>query len=233
VFRGVPRHKARISSKTTKEFSRDVYNVDPLFQDVAKDNVRLKKGSPAIGTGVGGVAIGALDYPNVYYVDPWHGGASDDGFGYPGAPFKTLAKALSVAEDGETIVLRGAVYRELVKPTRAGVTLRAAKGERVTISGADEITGWKRRGEAWAAPLAAKPTRLLRDGEPFAAFTYDDAAKAIAVSGFDPRLSLLETVVRQNAIDLSAAPSTKVEGLATANTLGEAVVSQPSQPGPR
>jgi len=220
-------------SNLNTDFSRDVYNVDPLFEGVAKDNVRLKKGSPAIGAGVGGVTIGALDYPNVYYVDPWHGGASDEGFGYPGAPYRTIAKAISVAEDGETIVLRGAVYRGLVKPTKAGVALRAAKGEKVTISGADEISGWKRQGDAWAAPLAAKPTRFLRDGEPFTAFTYDDAAKTVAVSGFDPRLSLMETVVRDNAIDLSSAPATKIAGLDTADTLGEAVVGQAKQHGSR
>jgi len=36
----------------------------------------------------------------------------------------------------------------------------------------------------------------------------------------------METVVRQKAIDLSAAPGTKVEGLETANTLGEAVTGK-------
>jgi len=39
----------------------------------------------------------------------------------------------------------------------------------------------------------------------------------------DPRLSLMETVVRQNAIDLTGAPGTKIEAIDTASTLGEAV----------
>jgi len=216
-------------SSAACDYSKNVLNVDPLFVDLAKDNVRLKKGSPAIGAGVGGVTIGALEYPNVYYVDQRHGGASDEGFGYPGAPFKTIAKALSVAEPGETVLVRGGTYRELVTPTRDGVTIKAAKGEKVVISGADEITGWKRsgeRGDKWTAPVAARPTMVLKDGKAFAGFSYDNAAKTVIVSGFDPRLCLMETVVRQKAIDLSAAPGTKVEGLETANTLGEAVTGK-------
>ena len=39
---------------------------DPLFVDPQGRNFRLKKGSPAIGAGQGGVTIGALEYPNVY-----------------------------------------------------------------------------------------------------------------------------------------------------------------------
>jgi hypothetical protein len=205
-------------------YEKNVMNKDPLFQNLSGDNVRLKKGSPAIGAGLNGATIGALDYPNVYYVDIWHGGASDNGYGYPGAPYKTVAKALAVAEDGETIILRGGVYRELVKPTKPGVTIKAMKDEKVVISGADEITGWNRDGDKWTAPLAAKPSKVLKDGKPFAEFTYDDAAKTIAVTGFDPRLALLETVVRQNAIDLSAAPGTKFADIKTADTLGEGQV---------
>ena len=213
-------------SHNPTDYSKGVLNKDPLLQNLSGSNLRLKKGSPAIGAGVNGVTIGALEYPNVYYVDARHPGSSDEGFGYPGAPLKTVAKALAMAEKGETIVLRDGVYRELVKPTKAGVILRPMKGEKVIITGADEISGWKRDGDRWAAPLAAKPTKVLKDGKPFAEFTYDDGAKSIVVSGFDPRVHLMETVVRPNAIDLSAAPGTKIEAIDTVNTLGEAVTGK-------
>ena len=84
--------------------------------------------------------------------------------------------------------------------------------------GADLIAGWKRDGNKWSAPLAAKPVKLLRDGKPFRAFTYDGNEKQITVSGFDPRRHLFETVVRAKAID-TAGVQVKIEGLGTANTL--------------
>jgi hypothetical protein len=207
-------------------YGSNVLNRDPLFVDLGRDNVRLRQGSPAIRAGVGGATIGAVDYPNVYYVDARHAGASDQGFGYAGAPFKTIAKAVSVAEGGETIVVRGGVYRELVKPARALVTLKAAGREKVVVTGADEIRGWTRQGERWAAPLAAKPTKVLRDNQVLEEFTYDDLAKTIVVSRLDPRLHLMETVVRRNAIDLSGAPTTRIEAIETADTLGDAVLGK-------
>lgn len=105
----------------------------PKFADLEKKNFRLTEGSPAIDAGERGRDTGALEYPNVYYVDPRHPGASDGGFGYPGWPFKTVAAALGVAQSGETVVLRGGVYRELIRPKTDGITIRAAKGEKVVV----------------------------------------------------------------------------------------------------
>ena len=82
-----------------------------------KRNFRLRKGSPAVGAGKGGATIGALEYPNVYYVDPRHPAAADEpAWGYPAVPLASLAKAWRWREPGETIVLRGGVYRETLRP---------------------------------------------------------------------------------------------------------------------
>ena len=157
-------------------------------------------------------------------MDPRHPAAADEpAWGYPGVPLATASKACAIAQEGETIVLRGGVYRETLRPASDGVTIRAMKGEKVTISGADAVEGWKREGGAWSAPLAAEPKKLLRDGQPWSEFTYDETAKRIVVkAGGDPRLHLFETVVRDSGINLAGRKDVKVEGVEVVDTLGEA-----------
>jgi hypothetical protein len=194
---------------------------DPRFVDAGNRNFRLQKGSPAIGAGKGGVTIGALEYPNVYYVDPRHPAASDEpAWGYPGVPLASLAKACMVAEPGETIVLRGGAYRETFRPRNDGVTVRGMEGELVIISGADLIEGWKREADgSWSAPLAAKPKKILRDGQPWDGFSYDETAKRIIVKSGDPRPHVLETVVRRQGVELAGKSGTKMENVTVKDTL--------------
>jgi len=87
----------------------EVADGDPNLAAPNSGNVRLTKGSAAIGAGADGGAIGALEWPNVYYVDPRHPGASDEGFGYAGWPYKSAGKALAVAETGETVVRQNGI----------------------------------------------------------------------------------------------------------------------------
>jgi hypothetical protein len=201
---------------------------DPLFIDATNRNFRLQKGSPAILAGQGGVTIGALEYPSVYYVDPRHPAATDDPvWGYPAVPLASLGKACAVAAPAETIVLRGGVYREVLRPKNDGVTIRAIPGEQVIVSGADVIEGWTRGPDGtWSAPLASKPKRILRDGQAWTEFTYDPVVKRIQLQRGDPRLHLFETVVREQGIDLAGKTSVKVQGVAVENLLARQEKSQ-------
>ena len=167
------------------------------------------------------MTIGALECPNVYFVDPRHPAAADvPTWGYPAVPLKTLAKACAIVQPGETIVLRGGVYREVVAPRCDGVTVRAMKGEKVTISGADLIEGWRREADGtWSAPLAAEPIRMLRDGQARGEFRFDRiAGRVIVKTGGDPRLHVFETVVRDKGIDLGDKRAVRVEGIMVVDT---------------
>ena len=71
-----------------------------------------------------------------------------------------------------TCLAQNASYRETLRPKSDGVTVRAMKGEPVTISGADLIEGWKREADgSCSAPLPAQPKKVLRDGQPWVEFT--------------------------------------------------------------
>ncbi|NLF31437.1 MAG: hypothetical protein GX591_11205 [Planctomycetes bacterium] len=189
-------------------------SADPLLVDPDDRNVRLQSNSPAIGNGPGGSTIGALEYPDVYFVDACHPGADDDGYGYAGWPYKTIGAALDETDAGETVMVQSGVYRETVTPV-AGASLIGMPGQDVYVSGADEITGWTLNGGTWSAPIAAAPTRILRNGQVFAGYTYN--AGTISVQGFDPRLYLMETVVR--SVGVVDVPGATVQNIQVINLL--------------
>lgn len=74
-------------------------------------------------------------------------------------PWRTIQRAADVAVAGDTVTIRSGVYREWVKPAHAGradapIVYRAAKGERVVVTGADPVTGWTRRPDGlWMAQV--------------------------------------------------------------------------------
>jgi len=208
-------HNLAFRTKDPLSGEKNINGVDPLLVDAHNRNFRLRQGSPAVGAGPGGTTLGALEYPNVYYVDPRHPGAQDfPGWGYPGVPLATVARALDLAEPGETIILRAGVYREAVVPAKDGVTIKAMPGEKVIISGADLVDDWRRETEGWwSAPVPSEPKKLLRDGAVWTDYRYDGQARRVFVSGGDPRLRVWETVVRDKGIDLSKAQNVTVEGI--------------------
>src|SRR5258708_4023091 len=74
-----------------------------------------------------------------YFVSPAGNDAAD---GSLGAPFRTIAKALSMALPGDSVELRAGTYRELVNPPRSGtagspITIENYQGEQAVISALD------------------------------------------------------------------------------------------------
>ena len=85
---------------------------------------------------------------STYYVAT---NGSDAAEGSLGAPFRTIQQAAQRAEPGDTVLVRGGVYRETVTPARSGtssarITYKPYNGERVTVSGADRVGGWSAHG---------------------------------------------------------------------------------------
>ena len=81
------------------------------------------------------------------------------------APFRTIQRGVDAALPGDTVTVRSGIYREAVVFPRSGtalarITVRAADGAAVTVSGADPVSGWTvHSGSIWKAPL---PTGFSR-----------------------------------------------------------------------
>jgi hypothetical protein len=74
---------------------------------------------------------------------------SNSGAGSLQQPFRTIQHAANLAQPGDTVLVRGGVYREQVRPARSGtasarITFAAYAGERVTVSGANVVSGWSK-----------------------------------------------------------------------------------------
>lgn len=137
---------------------------------------------------------GKAHAPREYFVSPSGDDAAD---GSAAHPWRTIGRAASVAQAGDTVTVREGIYREWVKPANPGrdgapVTYRAADGERVVVTGADEVRGWTKRPDglwetnvpydsfggvnpftdfisgAWFLPNDANHfrTRLIQEGKP-------------------------------------------------------------------
>ena len=64
--------------------------------------------------------------------------------------YPTIQKAVDAAKGGDVVLIKGGVYRENVTISKdygeAPLTVRAASGERVVLSGFEDITDWKDMG---------------------------------------------------------------------------------------
>ncbi len=90
----------------------------------------------------------------IYYVDI---NAGREGNGSREMPFRRINDAAKVALPGDEVLVAPGVYREYVNPVHAGteeqrITYRSAEPKGAVITGAEEVTGWKKvRGTTWTA----------------------------------------------------------------------------------
>jgi parallel beta-helix repeat protein len=112
----------------------------------------------------GAEPVGTTSYAvpdNAIFVD---GSGSDNASGTQDSPLKTIKAAISQAESGQTVVLRGGSYHEAVKiPTTKRITLQAFPDEEVWLDGSVPVSGFEPDGgafvvEGWTAEFDASPT---------------------------------------------------------------------------
>jgi hypothetical protein len=80
----------------------------------------------------------------------WYVSAASGSPSNPGTlvqPFGTIQQAANVAQPGDVVFIRGGTYRETVLPAHSGtpghpITYQPYPGEKVTIDGADLVSGW-------------------------------------------------------------------------------------------
>ena len=69
-------------------------------------------------------------------------GGSDNNPGTLAQPLHSIQQAASLAATGDSVLIRGGVYRETVHPAHSGITFQNYNNESVTVSGADAVGGW-------------------------------------------------------------------------------------------
>lgn len=86
-----------------------------------------------------------------WFVAPF---GNDGGAGTLSSPFRTISRAASLANWGDTVDIEAGTYHETVKPARSGVTFVNYNGANVTVSGTDNVGGfWKIGGDIYEANL--------------------------------------------------------------------------------
>lgn len=100
------------------------------------------------------------------YVDQSFAGAQQDGS--KEKPFNTISQAVEAISSGEEIIVKEGIYREEVNFSASNITIRAAKGEKVIISGAEAVTQWQEVGnEVYKAIVPWNVTEYNQDNQVF------------------------------------------------------------------
>lgn len=115
-----------------------------------------------------------------------HAAASDEGEGTDAQPFRSISRAAQSARPGDTVLIRGGIYRERIAPERGGepgkpITYAASLGETVVVKGSEVwAPDWKQSEDApngsganvWSGALDAEifgafhPFRVQAGGLP-------------------------------------------------------------------
>jgi hypothetical protein len=107
-------------------------------------------GSEPLTDTAGADTVGSTSYTvpsQAVFVSP---DGSDTNAGSQPYPVKTLAKAISIAPSGATVVLRAGTYHESVTvPSNKRLTIQNFPGEAAWLDGSSAVTGFQKSGSTW------------------------------------------------------------------------------------
>jgi len=117
------------------------------------------------------LALTGITFSATYYT------ASDGNDQNPGTidePWRTISMAARTLEPGDTVLICEGTYREAVNPARSGtadepIVYAAFPGERVVVSGSNEVADWERDGDGnrYSARINFAPyPRFYRERDP-------------------------------------------------------------------
>ncbi|NMM94355.1 right-handed parallel beta-helix repeat-containing protein [Bifidobacterium oedipodis] len=164
--------------------------------------------------------------------------AAVHGEGTESAPFATINEAAAIALAGDDIVVHEGVYRESVDPVHGGesedkrIVYRVADGEHATITGAEQVSGWRRddvNPNVWMIEL---PNAMFGTFNPFSRTVFGDwvvdssshaatlrrqaqGDAGLAQAEVAARLDGSETIVQDGAegvVDVAAGEAAKAAG---------------------
>lgn len=138
---------------TTYTYGVRTFDVDGNLAAMVSVSVTTDAAPAAIGNFDAGTVLGSTSYTRPsgsVYVDP------DDGLntnsGTEASPFATLARAVTAAPSGTSIVLRGGAYEEstvTIPATKTGLTIQSYPGERPLFTGSQVVSGFVADGARW------------------------------------------------------------------------------------
>lgn len=112
------------------------------------------------------LVLGATLSAATYEVAQQDPRAADTGDGSGKHPWKTIAKAVEKAGPGDLVLIRWGVYREAVVVKTSGtveapVRFETAPGEHVVMTGADQLTGWRKMDDSLSIYSVNWPHRFI------------------------------------------------------------------------
>ena len=91
------------------------------------------------------VSIESISYSQILHVDGSSESTSPDGSS--AQPYKTIQQAVNNAQPGDAVLIHSGIYREEVEIPVDSITIKAAEGDNVVLSGAEVVVNWSSVGD--------------------------------------------------------------------------------------